>query len=315
MSQPLTELERSLTETREQLWTYEHLHHRRDHLQQALQAERARLHELSAQLHKEQRDVERLERMSLKLLLHTILGNDDEQMEKERQEFAAAKLRCDRCRHAVEAMETELADVATQAAALEHVPTHYTLLLNAKQQIILEAGDIYTEQLEHMMEYIAEARTRLRELDEAAAAGQLVLDGLAEVIKWLKNAAGWGHLDIVGVPLATVGKHSQLDGARAAVHETQQRLQRFHFELRDVRQSLRGDMVNLEGVDKFADYFFDGLMMDLVIQERIDHGRKQAISMCGRVESLLEALERERRETARRVEYWETEKQRFIEQR
>ncbi len=315
MSQQLTELEQSLIETRAQLWTYEHLRRRLDNLRQALQAERSRFSELSALLHKEQRAVERLEGMSLKLLLHTILGNDDEQLEKERQEYAAVKLRYDQCRHALETMETEIEELSAQVTAQAHVPTQYQLLLDAKQQVILEAGDIYTEQLVHMMEYIAEGRTRLRELDEAAAAGQLVLDGLAEVVKWLKNAADWGHLDMVGIPLATFGKHSHLDSARAAVHKTQQRLQHFHSELRDVRQSLRGNMVNLDGADKFADYFFDGLMMDLVIQERIDHGRKQAIAMRNRVESLLEALERERCETARRVGYWETEKQRFVEQK
>ena len=62
---------------------------------------------LTSQLKKEFADVERLEGNSLSSLFHNFLGNKIEKLDKERQEYLAAKLKYESCKNELEQLKIE----------------------------------------------------------------------------------------------------------------------------------------------------------------------------------------------------------------
>lgn len=63
-------------------------------------------------------------------------------------------------------------------------------------------------------------------------------------------------------------KHSSIDEAMDHVAVANRNLNTFSRELKDVNIDLDLD-VNISSFDKFADYFFDGFIADLNVQNKI----------------------------------------------
>ncbi len=90
-------LDERLTEVREKMRYKQKLEKDLQQIKVSLAAEREKYANLNKQLLKEGRDVKKLEGLSLTGLFLTILGSKKAQLEKERQEYLAARLRFDEC--------------------------------------------------------------------------------------------------------------------------------------------------------------------------------------------------------------------------
>ena len=98
-------LDKRLTEVREKIRYKQKLEKDLLQIKESLAAEREKCANLEKQLLKEGRDVKKLESLSLTELFLTILGSKEAQLEKERQEYLAAKLRYDECRSEIDPLE------------------------------------------------------------------------------------------------------------------------------------------------------------------------------------------------------------------
>ena len=92
----------------------------------------------------------------------------------------------------------------------------------------------------------------------------------------------------------------------------QSQLRRFRTELADVGGAASGMQVSIDGFMRFADYFFDGLFVDLYIQDKIGTARRSAEETAAQVEDLLSQLRRERDRTAERAAELERERERLL---
>lgn len=116
---------------------------------------------------------------------------------------------------------------------------------------------------------------REKELREAKLAGQEALDCLNRAAESLKSAGNWGIVDMLGGGLiSTFVKHSKMNDAEALVQQARSALKRFQKELTDVENVAEfhietGDFLS------FADYFFDGIIADWLMQSRINEARTQ----------------------------------------
>src|SRR5262245_38999709 len=106
----IQELTTRLVQIKEQLGIRNKVRKDLESVRTSLESERARLRSLTETLRQESRDVERLEGLSLEGLFYQILGSKEHQLDKERQEQLAAKLKHDQCSHAVAALEQEFAE-------------------------------------------------------------------------------------------------------------------------------------------------------------------------------------------------------------
>lgn len=131
-----------------------------------------------------------------------------------------------------------------------------------------------------------------KEIDEAIRAGKEALRCLESARSYLSSAGNWGLLDIFGGDfLTTFVKHSKMNHANEKIQEARAALIVFQRELGDVQElgDLKVETGDLLG---FADYFFDGLIADLMVQSRISNARKQIDNAIRRVKYILGQLGR-----------------------
>ena len=242
------------------------------------------------QLKREQVDVEKLERLSLTALFYTVLGSKEQQVEKERQELLAAQLKYQQAKGAVERLRGDQAYMEQQLAGLRGVDDEYNSLLARKEVLLRQANLQVATELMHLSEQIANKQAERREIDEAITAATGVLASLDKVIDSLQSAEGWGTWDMLGGGLlSTVIKHSRIDDARDAVQDVQAKMSRFNRELADVHRST-DIKIEISGLDIFADYFFDSLIVDWIVQSKIQNSLEQARQVKDRIVMAAKSL-------------------------
>ena len=213
--------------------------------------------------------MDKLEGLSLTSLFYTVLGSKEERLGTERQEFLAAKLKHDEAVESLEHAEQEVQRLEEELKPFADAEADYDRLIEEKQRLLAESGNDKAETLLAFTEKLADLQSDAQELREAIQAGEGALISLRQVSSDLGSAAGWGTWDLLGGGMiSTMIKHSKIDTAKQNAHLAQRELQRFQKELADADQRLHLSL-EIGGFSKFADYFFDGLIADWVVQSKI----------------------------------------------
>ena len=259
-----------------------------------LRAQRSKLsgraRELESILLKEQADVEKLEGRSLAAFFYYVIGKSVEQINKEREEAYAAKVKYDAAARELAAVEEDLARSETELARLRNSEQQYASVLLEKAVAIKDAGGTTAEEILKLEERMAFLKTQNRELKEAVSAGNSALHTAKQVLSSLDSAEGWGTWDLIGGGLISdLAKHSHLDTAQGSIETLQSQLRRFKTELADVKISA-DTQVNVDGFLRFADYFFDGLFTDWTVLGKIHQSQEQVRSTRNQIEAVLSRL-------------------------
>lgn len=128
------------------------------------------------------------------------------------------------------------------------------------------------------------------EIREAIAAGEQALHSLKEARHELGGAGGWGVVDILGGGLITnLVKHSKMGKASSCMERAKYDLQRFKRELKDISGYPEihvrvGDLLTI------ADFVFDGLLVDVIVQTKISEAKRQVDAAINQVERILREL-------------------------
>ena len=96
---------------------------------------------------------------------------------------------------------------------------------------------------------------------------------------------------IVGGFFTTMLKRSRIDQAKRNMEQAKYDLRNFSRELNDVNMVCN---LNIDTGDflSFADYFFDGFVVDWVVQDRINNAKRQVEEAIRRTESIVNQLQR-----------------------
>ena len=124
-------------------------------------------------------------------------------------------------------------------------------------------------------------------------AGNAVLSELENVISYFKSAGNWGVADLIGGGLIiTAVKHSKINKAKSAVNEVQHLLGCFQRELSDLKISPESQLgIDVSSFQTFADYIFDGLIFDWIVQSKINKSLKNARSMQDNMLKIMKNLQ------------------------
>ena len=91
----------------------------------------------------------------------------------------------------------------------------------------------------------------------------------------LNSAGNWGIVDMLGGGLITTFiKRSKMKDADLLVQQARSALKRFQKELTDV-ENIPEFRIETGDFLTFADYFFDGLVADWLVQSKINDARRQ----------------------------------------
>ena len=134
---------------------------------------------------------------------------------------------------------------------------------------------------------------RHKEINEAIRAGERARQSLTDARSKLDSAGNWGLLDMLGGGLISgLMKHSKVNDASQFVEQAKYDLKSFEQELGDIRD-IEGLNVEIDSFLTFADYFFDGLFVDLLVQSKIKEAKREIDNAIYRVDNILARLRAE----------------------
>ena len=268
-----------------------------------LRAQEAPLQRKTAELEqimlRERKDVDRLEGHSLTALFYQMAGKMDEKLDLERREYYAARAKYDTCLRELEAIRQDIEATEEDLEDLSGCEEKYAQAMEAKRRAIESASTREGETLLNQEEILNYLTAQERELLEAIAAGTEALHTTAEIVQLIESAKDWATFDLLGGGFfADLAKHDKLDDAQQQVGQLQIQLQRFNKELSDV--TIRANLqINIDGMLRFADFFFDGLLADSAVLERIkqslarvEQTREQILTILRRLHDELEEVHR-----------------------
>jgi hypothetical protein len=261
-------------------------------LNRQISSENIRKSDLKKKLAKESADVKKLEGLTLTALFQTILGSKEQQLEKERQEYLRAKLNYDECDNGIAALIFQNSKLRTQLKEFDSIELDYRLLLKEKEDYLLkQPNSENARQIFILSEQIADKTSELKELNEAIQAGKILIGEVENTIYYLQKAKNWGTWDMLGGGIiATSIKHSHIDASRNASHKVQQAIRNFERELRDVNIQTNIS-TDISGFLTFSDYFFDGLIVDWLVQDKIKNALNRAYYLSEYAQNLVWKLE------------------------
>lgn len=258
---------------------------------------------------KEKREVEALERVSVSSIISSIAGNKEAKLRQEQAEAYAAALKHSNVARQLTQLETDISQTKQEIEVLSACEEQFQTAVQEKLAALKAAGDPSSDKIYKLEEQIAFIENQQQEIVEARAAGQETLQAITDIEKELSGAESWGMLDMFGGGLMTsVIKHSHLDNTQRKIDHLQDLLSRFHTELSDIRVTAD---IQVQTTDflRFADYFFDNLFIDWMVQDQINATQRQIAQLEQEVsdidqdlEQLAERMEREKQAIATELE-------------
>lgn len=269
--------------------------------------------ELKEKQRAEQADVEKLEDTSFANLLATIRGTKEEKLDKERQEAAAAALQKQEAEKTKDEITASMTDLEQKLEDVKQSEETYHAVLSSKEKAIKESSTLSAEKLYDLSEQEADIRANITELEEAIAAGTLVKQALEKALSSLEGAQNWGTIDMFGGGAITGAvKHNHIDEAASHIHVAQTRMRDFQKELLDIEEESNLE-VDMSGLLKFADFFFDGFVVDWMVQGNISDSLNETSNQLTKINSLIDKLKKQAKQEEENLSRVLTDKKQLVE--
>lgn len=230
------------------------------------------------------------ERRSFGETLRAILLRRRDRPSRAEQQALQLKLRLEEAEDTQRDLERERTELIAKLAGLEQAERRYGELLEQKRQLLAAHYPELAEQLHELTEQQNARLADLRELEEAIAVGRGVLHDLDRASRALEAAGHYGTWDLYGGGLmAGAMKYEQIDTARVAIHAAQDGLRRFAEEAKDVRHDIQV-RIDIGGALRLADFFFDGLVVDWIVRDRIETSSQELLNKLYQLRRIVDGL-------------------------
>ena len=269
----------------------------RKHLKKAIKASKFELAMYAQRMEKEGLDVTLLEGKSVRKLFYSLLGTKDPLMEKERQEFLAAFLKHQAVKKHLAVLQFEDKVLREQSKLLFGVEETLSRLLREKKKLLTGKKTEGGKQLMAMEEKLIAYKNFLIEVKEAKNAGRACIAILEKITKQLGEVHEWGAMQTMNNKKLKRRPRRWVSRATKNAYKAKNLLQNFEIELLDVSDhyglSYQDEMTSIH---LFLELFVDNLIVDWVIQKRINHTLHGVESVHDRVSMILMLLENEIKE-------------------
>lgn len=307
------EINEEIYELKERLRTKEKLDSFRTMTMEELNKQKQNLQNLRDILRKEEKDVTKLEGMSLSTFFFDLIGKKEDKLDKERKEYLGVKMQYDECILAIKKLEDEIKRCDKELMNYSSVKKKYEEALKKKQEMIINEDRGNGRTLRDLLDKQNELKLDIKEVKEAINAGKNASSALSQMMEPLDSAKNWGIWDMLGGGFFTdMIKHSKIDDANKMSYDVQQCLKRFQKELNDVNE-FTDIAVDIGSFATFADFFFDGLFADWFVQSKINESISNLDNANRRVGDIIEDLNRSLTIMEREQESIETEINKLLE--
>lgn len=303
-----SEINRELEKQKEHMYEYQKLERMHGKYKEELNQLEKKAYELKWQLEKENLDVEKISKVGIKTLFYTVLGSQEKQVEKERQEALAVKLKFDQCEQDLADVKQQMNELSVKQREYRGAERKYEQLYQEKRDRLINSNTASAEKIMELTNQMTNEKANLKEIKEAILAGSRVVSCLEQVLKSLGSAENWGTWDMFGGGglVTDMIKHSHIDEAKNLASEAQSLLRRFKTELADV--PIASEIhIETDGFAKFADFFFDGLIADWFMQSKINTSQESVQNVKHQVDTVVTKLQQMARESERAIGSLENE--------
>lgn len=265
------------------------------------------------QVVEEQSDVDALTGRTLKGFLTRLQKNTyQEKLTKEQAEAAAAVARQEAAEQRLLDITAEKNELMGELRQLQKTQQEYDRCLAERRQWLSTQTGAEAEAYARLEAEAETIRNRKKEVDEAVLAGRRVKELAAQIDRELFEAEGWGTWDAWGGgPLADVEKYDHLDKAGNMSRSLQKLISDFQTELADVAR-VADISLEIDEFTRFADFFWDGLFVNLKVLDRIRATRYRVQELEKELEPILQDLNSMSAEVQRELTVAEDAQKRLV---
>ena len=274
---------------------------------------RHRADELRVTLTDEERDVAQLESMSWVRIWATLRGGRATDLERETAERDAARYAAAEAEHRASVAAVETQGIEDQLRRLGDVDAAWADVLADKERWLHGRTSPAATRLLEIAAQRGELAAAVSENREAQAAGIEARRALGQGLELLRSAGSWSTWDAFGGGglLTDLVKYDKLNQVQDLLHWADDVLGRFARELADV--GLDGvDPVQLDGLTRTFDVWFDNIFSDLAVRSRIGQATERVDRAVAAVERILAALRDEAGRLAAEATALDAERERLI---
>ncbi len=258
------------------------------------------LKNVSQQLNKEEADLKKLEEGGLKAVFYKVLGDKEAQLEKERQEYLAVSLKYNALKEEIELLEFEKDVLDKKLTNIPALEKEIAQLKKQRAHEILQTGDSTLRSEFMQLNETLDFNIMLeREIVEAIDAGRLAMANVAKLAAPLRQALDWGRWQGGGRGMnrASMMRRNSLVNANRMLASAQVSLNKFSKELSDLGEKNMRFVIDFSELKKFTDFFFDNLITDWIIQQKIRNSLHQLGSTNDKINRIIQSLEIELKKT------------------
>lgn len=250
---------------------------------------------------KEKADVEKLQQESLSTFLKRLVGNYNQQLDKEQQEQLTAKRELDlslalflEAREQLDSIQTAIQETTARIRQIKEQLYQQNTDFREKSQ---------TEEFKR-----AELKQELVEIDEALAAGEKVLAGIDFALDDLDSADSYSTWDMFtnSSLILDMMKYDKIDKAEAKMNQLEQHLESYTKELKDLSLDRLLSYEKFSGMSKTFDIFFDNLFSDWDTKSKIGRNIEMLEQLGFNVEELQTKLETRKQSIHQQIKESET---------
>ena len=264
------------------------------------------------QYREEQKDVDRLERLSWSSVWASVKGSKDEDLDREKAEAWAARVKLQEAQRQLEEIQREIADRRSRAD--DDCEAVYQKLLREKEAEYRQTNPAFAAKMADIERRELELATQRKELNEALYAGKRVLTQIHAALDKLSSAEGWSTWDLMGGGmLADIMKYSNMDEAQHLMESVQSDLRRYQAELADVAQTANFNL-RADGFTWAMDIWFDNIFGDWAVRDRIVQSGRQLEDVEYRIRSMQDRLEEQLSGVQRTMEMLQQEREETVRQ-
>lgn len=290
----MSDIQKEIQETLEEISNLDRIRSHYDQSVAELKDSQSKLKGYENKLNKELKEFEAIESNGLKSVFYKVLGSREKQVEKERQDYLEASLRYNELKKSIELLEFEIDLLQKKLGNTESLHKNIEILKQKRENEILKSNPKLAKALIEIAKETDQYYVYHKELKEAYAVGEKVVKSLQEMANELNKAKDWGNWDMMGRSRsASFNKHSSIDRAKNISVWVKHELLLFNKELADVGHNDANFDLNLNNFSKFTDVFFDNLISDWIIQQRIVTALSNTVSVRDRVVLILRSLSTE----------------------
>lgn len=311
----MTELQQQLKESIQELEQIRKVSEHTAQLRERLAAEEKALLVMETTLAKEQRDVETLEREGLTSMFRKFIGDREEKLEKEREEYLRASLRFNELFKSVELIRFELDLLSKKEQSQDSVARRVETLIAYREKELLDLDPQVALVLKGINQQADKLHKYSFEVEEAHAAGMRALELVRGCEQNLIEAQLMGQRDMWGSKYHGTGhrKHDAIDRARDLAYRSRHELIRFGNELQDVFKGMQLDVnMTIEDFGRFTDVFFDNLITDYLIQQKISKSLVNVNGTRQRLDYIMLSVDSERGVIREKLERLEEERKKIV---